>query len=221
MSNRPNIYLTLEIGAGEIGAGGADAAKAALIAAFDCAPIASLLIKPRDGEKLDAGAAKVLIGLAQKRGVAAFIADDAALARMLKADGLHLSWSKETAKHFSEARADLGDHVMIGADCGRSRDDAMLLGEAGADYVAFGIPARVGDRATAEERQRDLISWWAEIFEIPCVACDVASPEQARALADSGADFITVAITSAMTPDEVRAYVLEYAGAMAHDEAAV
>ena len=75
---------------------------------------------------------------------------------------------------------------MIGADAGRSRDDAMALGEAGADYIAFGIPAHVEDRTTAEERQCDLINWWSEIFEIPCVAFDVATAGQASALASNG-----------------------------------
>ncbi len=50
----------------------------------------------------------------------------------------------------------------------------MTAGEDGADYVGFGIPAFVKDRETAIERQIELIAWWSEIFEVPCVAFDVA-----------------------------------------------
>jgi thiamine-phosphate pyrophosphorylase len=152
---------------------------------------------------LDASLMKSLVTLAQKRSVATLIADDANLARVLKADGLHLSWSKDTARRYQEARAVLGERYSIGADAGRSRDDAMVLGEAGADYVAFGIPPHVEDRATAELRQRDLVSWWSEIFQVPCVAFDIATPDQAQRLADAGADFIEVTISDAMSAEEI------------------
>ena len=142
---------------------------------------------------------KTLVTLAQKRGVAVLIADDANLARMFKADGLHLSWSKDIVKAYREARDTLGERAMIGADAGRSRDDAMQLGEDGADYIAFGIPPHVEDRATAEDRQLDLIAWWSEIFEMPCVAFDVSNVEHARELAGDGADFIAVTITTAQS----------------------
>lgn len=55
----------------------------------------------------------------------------------------------------------------------------MELAEAGADYVAF---AQVG--------HVDLISWWAEIFEIPCIAADPAAPEDLDILLPHRPDFI-------------------------------
>ena len=109
---------------------------------------------------------------------------------------------------------------MIGVDAGRSRDDAMLLGESGADYIAFGIPAHVEDRATAENRQSDLIAWWSEIFEIPCVAGDVASPEGARTLAGDGADFVTLTLNAGMDGQTIRDTIAAYAGAIAPVKAA-
>jgi thiamine-phosphate pyrophosphorylase len=195
---QPELYVTLEIAGGE-----AKAATVALEAILKAGPVACLLIRPSRDSRLDAGVAKSLIAQAQKRGIATLVADDANLARMLKADGVHLSWSKDIVKQFSEAREILGAHATVGADAGRSRDDAMELGEAGADYVAFGIPPHVEDRATAEGRQLDLIAWWSEIFELPCVACDVASAEHARDLAGDGADFIVVTISSQMTGGEI------------------
>jgi thiamine-phosphate pyrophosphorylase len=70
----------------------------------------------------------------------------------------------------------------------------MELGESGADYIAFGIPPDVEDRALAVERQIDLIAWWSEVFELPSVAFDVADAEDARRLAETGADFVSVTV---------------------------
>ena len=214
MSNAPELYLIFETGPGV----DADAAErlSTLLAAQ---PVSSLLLRPAPGSALDAGTAKPLAALAQKRGVAVLIDGDAALARLIKADGVHLPWSKDPLKVYREARETIGAHAMIGADAGRSRDDAMALGEDGADYIAFGIPAHVEDRATAEARQCDLINWWSEIFEVPCVAFDVATPEHAAALADAGADFVTVAVTPDLTTRDATARAKTFATALAVAEA--
>ncbi len=214
MSTAPELYLTLAIGRTD----GA-AAATVLAASLSAAPISSVLLRAKPGTPFDAGTVKNLVALAQKQGVAALIEDDTTLARMIKADGVHLTWSKEPLKTYREARENLGERAMIGSDAGRSRDAAMSLGEASADYVAFGIPPHVEDRATAEARQCDLINWWSEIFEVPCVACDVATPEQARALADAGADFITVAINSEMPAEEAAGRVAQFALAISTVEA--
>src|SRR5262245_61210387 len=109
-------------------------APAAIEALLGAAPIAALLIAP--GERpLDAAHAKPLVDLAQARGVAALIQSDAALARTLHADGVHIAWSKDVVPRYEEAREILGGRYIVGADAGRLRDDAMTLGEAGADYV--------------------------------------------------------------------------------------
>ena len=204
MSPLPELYVTLEL------APGTGAAAAVLQAAIKAGPIASLLIRPRPGTALDASLTKTLLEVAQKSNIAAMVADDANLARMLKADGVHLSWSKDILARYTEAREILGERFSIGADAGRSRDDAMSLGELGADYIAFGIPPHVEDRATAEDRQRDLISWWSDIFQIPCVAFDVTTPEHASGLAHDGADFIAVAISADMPSDEINKRIADF-----------
>lgn len=208
MTTAPELYLIIEIDGRD-----ATAASARLTAAMAAAEVASVLLRPSPSKALDAAVAKTLTALAQKRGIAVLIDSDASLARMIKADGVHLPWSKDPLKAYREAREILGSHAMIGADAGRSRDDAMELGEQGADYIAFGIPAHVEDRATAEARQRDLVAWWSEIFEVPCVAFDIASPEQASALAASSAEFITVAVPATMSPDAAAGHVASFAAA--------
>jgi thiamine-phosphate pyrophosphorylase len=194
-----------------VAAGIAPAAVGTLLAS---APIAALLIAA-DGSPLDAGRTKPLVELVQARGIAALIESDAALARTLRADGVHVPWSKDIVARYEEAREILGGRFIVGADAGRLRDDAMTLGEAGADYVGFGIPAHVEDRESARARQLDLVAWWGEIFEPPCVAFDVDTVEEGARLARKGADFVAL---KAPPAGELGRWAQEAAHALAAEE---
>lgn len=192
------LYLVLETGAN---------AQARLDAALAGAVPSSLLLVAPRGKTLDATSVLPLLETAQKNDIAVMLADDAQLVRTTRADGVHLTWSKDIGRRAAEAREILGHRFMLGADVGRSRHDAMEIGEAGADYIAFGIPSHVEDRDTARERRTELCQWWSEIFEIPCVAFDVDSAEDAEVLAALGTDFVAMAIPPAAAPDEIRRFV--------------
>ncbi|HEX9881917.1 MAG TPA: thiamine phosphate synthase [Hyphomicrobium sp.] len=181
--------------------------------------VAALLVSPAHDTALDARNARPLVELAQAKGIAALISGDAGLARTLRADGVHLPWDKDIVARYGEAREIVGGRFIVGADAGRSRDDAMSLGEAGADYIAFGIPAHVEDRDTARARRLDLIGWWSEIFEVPCVAFDVETAQEAAALVEAGADFVAVAMPTLQT-DELSRWGEEMARALAVPEGA-
>lgn len=185
------------------------AARDRLAAALAAADIASVVIVAADGRPLEAAEIAPLVAASQQSGAAALIADDARLARTVKADGVHIRVSDKAMERYAEAREILGARALVGLDAGRSRHDAMSVGEAGADYIGFGIPAFVADRATARARRRELVGWWAEIFELPCVACDVETPEEAEALAAAGADFILLRLPDlppGEVADEIRAF---------------
>ena len=184
------LYLVIEPGPGAIDR---------LQAALQVAPVASVLIAPRPGTKLGAGEVKPLVDLAQKANVAALLQDDARLARTLKADGVHVSASSDVLAAYDEARGILGQGGIVGVDAGNSRHDAMQAGEAGADYIAFGRPP-----ADAEdyETREDLLAWWAEIFEIPCVGFDVSTAAEAAMLADTGAEFAALALPAGESLDD-------------------
>jgi thiamine-phosphate pyrophosphorylase len=127
--------------------------------------------------------ASSFIDLVQARGLACLIEQDAALAERLGADGVHIAADSTL---YAEARKLLGDNASIGAACGVSRHDAMRLAELGADYIAFGPDGTID----TIDQYADLISWWSEIFVVPCVAWNVDNAEHAARLAALGADFV-------------------------------
>ncbi|HEU4379028.1 MAG TPA: thiamine phosphate synthase [Hyphomicrobiaceae bacterium] len=199
----------------EAGPGAAERLGAALAAV----QVSSVLIAPAQDGVLDAASAKPLVELVQRAGAAALIADNAALAKALRADGVHLGISMDPAGTYADARRILGPRAIVGADAGISRDDAMTLAEDGAEYVAFGAPLDLSDLDKARARRAELITWWAEIFEVPCVAFDVESPEAAAALAQAGADFVSVTLPTAEPPAAARDLVAALAAAISLAEA--
>ena len=207
---RTRLYLVAEPG---------PAALARVEAALAAAPVATLLIVPRSGTSLEAAAVKPLVDLAQSKGVAALLSGDAGLARALRTDGVHLPWSTDIMDHFAEARRILGNGCVAGADAGTSRHDAMGLAEAGADYIAFGLPPIAAEVGTASERRFDLVAWWAEIFEIPVVAFDVTELEDAAAFAAAGADFVALALPVDLAPGAVGPWLAPFARTLLHPEA--
>jgi thiamine-phosphate pyrophosphorylase len=126
-----------------------------------------------------------LLALVQGSGLACLVANDAMFAARLGADGVHLAADTTL---YGEARKTLGTDASIGVFCGFSRDDAMRLAEAGADYVAFG-PEDENDSGAIDQRA-ELIDWWSEIFVVPCIAWNVGTAEEAARCAARGADFV-------------------------------
>lgn len=203
-SDPTGLYLIIEA---IPGAAGLERTRAALAAG----PVASVLITAHTERPLDASGARPYVDLIQAAGVAALIDGDAALARTLRADGVHLRASPGVevssdvlAGAYADAREIVGARFIVGAEAGGTRHGAMELGELGAEYVAFGGP----DTA-------DLVEWWAEIFEVPCVAFGAASPEDAARLARLGADFVACTVPSVATPADVAERVRAFAAALA------
>jgi thiamine-phosphate pyrophosphorylase len=203
-----SLYLVID-------AGPAPAAVESLLAATGAQ---ALLIAPGADRPLDAGAARPLVDLAQARGIAALIEGDAQLARTLRADGVHVPWCKDVIARYAQARGIVGGRSIVGADAGRSRHEAMELGEAGADYVGFGIPAHVEDRETARARRYELVRWWSELVEVPCVGFDVEAPEEVSRLVTAGADFVAVRAPRTLPSDELQHWAEDMAKALSPAE---
>jgi thiamine-phosphate pyrophosphorylase len=102
------------------------------------------------------------------------------------ADGAHLA-GPDAVK---AAVRTLKPNYIAGAGGLRSRHDAMVAAEAGADYVMFGEPDAAG-HCPSHDAIVDRIAWWAEVFEVPCVAY-AAALDEIDALVAAGADFVAV-----------------------------
>ena len=129
---------------------------------------------------------KIIAATAQARDIALVVDGHPEIVARAGADGAHLTGITT----FAAALASLKPDRIAGAGGLRSRHDAMLAGEIGADYVMFGEPDRHGRRPDFDELQGRL-TWWAGLFEIPCVAY-AGSKDEIAGLARTGAEFVAL-----------------------------
>ncbi len=150
---------------------------------------AALLLTDLDDVPRDA--IRQIVEAARRQNLAILLEDHVDLAKACDADGVHI---KADSGGLSEARRLLGDTKSIGASCGLSRHEAMEIAEAGADYVAFGQIMGRGPRD--DDALAEMIRWWDELFEVPCVAwlSEDATKEDASRLVRAGADYLAVAL---------------------------
>lgn len=161
-----------------------------LFEALAAGDVAAVQLRLKEADDAALGRAiEVLRPIAQSRGVAFLLNDRPDLARASGCDGAHVGQEDTPA---AQARRILGPDLTLGVTCHASRDLAMAAGEAGADYVAFGafFPSSTKDapiRATVE-----LLTWWAEIAQIPAVAIGGIAAGNCAPLVAAGADFLAV-----------------------------
>lgn len=174
----PRLYLaTPEVG------DPADLARALpeLIASAD---IAAVLVRFADAdERSIIQRGKALAPAIQNASAAMLIADHFELVARIGADGAHL---RDLAA-LNAALPILKPDRIAGAAGLESRHDAMLAGET-ADYVMFGEPPVKGPRPSTEAIVERL-TWWAEVFEVPCAGY-AATRDEALAFAATGAEFL-------------------------------
>lgn len=167
-----------------------DGFAAVLTEALDAGDVAALQLRLKDHTTDEIRTlAPPLIKLAQARGVAVIMNDRAELAAELGCDGVHLGQQDGRVK---DARAVMGKGAMIGVTCHDSRHLAMVAGEAGADYVAFGAFFETDTKQAPSRATPDVLAWWVELFELPCVAIGGITVENAAGLIAAGADFLAV-----------------------------
>lgn len=162
-----------------------------LAAALDAGDVACLQIRltelPDDEIRR---AIDSLRPVAQDRNVAVLIDGRPDLAAELDCDGVHLGQEDMSYGH---ARRVVGEGAIVGVSCHESRHLAMVAAEQGADYVSFGAfhPSVTKDAGTRADPE--ILSWWNEIFEVPCVAAGGITVDNCRPLVVAGADFLAVA----------------------------
>ena len=182
-----------------------DPARATVLIADACraADVASIVLRTAGlTEERILAYAKAILPVAIEEGAALLLEDRADLVEETKADGAHFT-------NFMAQAPRQKPRFIAGAAGLVSRHDAMTAGEAGADYVMFGEP--IGGKRPALDAIVERVAWWAEIFQIPCVAY-AASLGEAPALVRAGADFI--ALDDAIWG--VEAHIDALGAAMAH-----
>ena len=90
----------------------------------------------------------------------------------------------------SAARKSVNNDHVVGAGRLESRHEAMIAAENGADFVLFGDANAESGRPTMPSLI-ERVTWWAELFVIPCVAY-AAHTDEIEPLVRAGADFVAL-----------------------------
>jgi len=154
------------------------------LAAGDIAAV--LLRLPEADERTLITEVKRVAALVQDKGTALLLDGRPDLVARAGADGAHLTGLDD----FSAAVGSLKPERIAGCGGTHTRHDAMLAAERGADYLMFGEPDARGHRPSFDAIL-ERVSWWVEVFQIPCVGF-AASLDEVEPLAAAGAEFVAV-----------------------------
>ena len=152
-------------------------------------------------------ATELLMPIAHAHDVAFLINDRPDLAAELGADGVHVG-QEDTP--YDKARDILGPDAIVGVTCHASRHLAMVAGEAGADYVAFGAFFPTTTKDPKASASPEILTWWSDLFEIPCVAIGGITVTNCAELVEAGADFLAVSAGVWNYPDGPAAAVAAF-----------
>jgi thiamine-phosphate pyrophosphorylase len=181
--NRPNprLYLlTPEVG-------DPAALSGALAEIFRAADVAAVLLRLREPDERGLiNKTKAVAPSVQAAGTALIVASRPDIVARAGADGAHVVGPQA----LRSAIVTLKPNYIAGVGGLRSRHDAMVAAEAGADYVMFGEPDAVGHHPS-HDAVIDRVGWWAELFEIPCVGY-ASALDDIDALVAAGADFVAI-----------------------------
>ncbi|MEQ1549669.1 thiamine phosphate synthase [Sphingorhabdus sp.] len=161
-----------------------------LEAALSAGPVAAFQFRVKDIDQHEAARlAAPMQEICARYDVAFIVNDSIALAKRIKADGVHLGQEDGDP---AEAREELGRDAQIGVTCHNSRHLAMEAAEGGADYVAFGAFFPTTTKEVKHHADLETLEMWSQFTEVPCVAIGGITLDNAKAVVDAGADFIAV-----------------------------
>jgi thiamine-phosphate pyrophosphorylase len=145
--------------------------------------------------------ASALVALCRPAGVALIVNDDAALAREIGADGVHVGADDVPV---AEARRLLGERALVGASCYDDLDRAAEAVAAGADYVAFGSFFPSPTKPHAVRAGLDLVARAKARWPVPVVAIGGIDAGNVDQLVAAGVDAVAV-ISAVFDADDVEA----------------
>ncbi|MCC6194299.1 MAG: thiamine phosphate synthase [Burkholderiales bacterium] len=137
---------------------------------------------------LRAAQAREIVRIARGRHALCIVNDDAALAREVLADGVHIG---EDDADLASARATLGARAIIGVSCYDDVERARRLVAQGADYIAFGSFFSSRVKPGARRADVSLIAA-AKGLGVPVVAIGGITAANAPSLVAAGVDAVAV-----------------------------
>ncbi|WP_436638959.1 thiamine phosphate synthase [Microbaculum sp. FT89] len=129
--------------------------------------------------------AEMLCPIAQDNGAAFLLHGHPGLVREVGADGVHITHG---AAAVESAMGTLKPDLIVGAGDCTTRHAAMLLGEGQPDYVLLGRLDLDGDIPATF----NLIEWWSELFQLPCIAMCAEDWTSVEDAVSAGADFVAM-----------------------------
>lgn len=158
--------------------------------ALSAGPVAAFQFRVKDVDQHKAvELALPLQEICARHDVAFIVNDSIALAKRIKADGVHLGQSDGDPR---DARAELGKDAQIGVTCHNSRHLAMEAADGGADYVAFGAFFPTSTKKVEHIADLETLELWSQFTEVPCVAIGGITLDNAKPVIAAGADFIAI-----------------------------
>jgi thiamine-phosphate pyrophosphorylase len=138
--------------------------------------------------------------------------DDSQLAVRAGADGVHVT---ELGENLDAALDSLKPERIVGVGGLADKEQAMAAGELDVDYLMFGDLEPGGE---PPESVLERAAWWAEIFNVPCIAVahDLAEVE---AFARSGVEFVALGACVFDDPRGPAAFVADAQAALDRAEA--
>jgi thiamine-phosphate pyrophosphorylase len=185
----------------------------ALDAVLAASDVAAVLLRLCDAdERTLINRVKSIGAVVQRRDIALLLDGLPDIVGRAGADGAHLAGIEALEGALGTLKPDR----IAGVGGLRSRHDAMLAGEANADYVMFGEPDRRGNpgKRPPFPGVMERVEWWAELFQLPCIGY-AAAADEIRPLAEAGADFVALGEWIWDEPGGARTAVAAAAGDLA------
>ncbi|MHA1523767.1 MAG: thiamine phosphate synthase [Alphaproteobacteria bacterium] len=180
--------LAPEPAAGEI--------SASFAAALETGLVEAVILPWSCGNDLAREQGAALAPLTARHQAALLVIDDVDLASQIGAGVV----ATQAQPDPGAIRARLGDDALVGIVAGTTRHGGLEAAQAGADFVGLGF---LGSGSQDQDLAAlvELVTWWDEMIEIPCVAFGADTPQVAMQLLEAGADTVALSAKLWMTGD--------------------
>ena len=153
--------------------------------------------------------ANIVVDLCKKFGAISIINDDIELAKIVKADGVHIGTDDD---ELSYARQELGEQKIIGVSCYADLSLAEQAVADSADYVAFGSIFASPTKPQAPIAGLDILRQAKQSLRVPIVAIGGITLDNLDDVVSSGADAVAI-ISGVFANEDISQQALQFSQA--------